>query len=306
MNPHRWPPLPLEAWRDTCATLHMWTQVVGKLAIPTTALVNHHWNLTLHYTARGLATLPMTCGDGRTLVGAFDFVSHELVLAASDGATGVVKLEPQAVADFHAKVLGALDRMGISIRLWSMPVEVPDPIRFELDTVHRAYDPRWAHAFWRALDSMRPVFEEFRARFLGKSSPVHFFWGSFDLACTRFSGRRAPPREGADAMVREAYSHEAISHGWWPGTGSQDAAFYAYAAPAPAGFAEAAVQPAAAFYSAGFKEFLLPYEAVRSSPSPETALMSFLESTYEAAARLAAWDRRDLERIKGSVPDLTP
>jgi hypothetical protein len=177
-----------------------------------------------------------------------------------------------------------------------MPVEIPDPIRFDEDTVHRSYDPRWAHAFWRALDSMRPVLEEFRARFLGKCSPVHFFWGSFDLALTRFSGRRAPERPGADAMVREAYSHEVISHGFWPGSATTDASFYAYAAPEPAGFADARVQPAGAFYSRELKEFLLPYEAVRGAPSPEKALMAFLESTYEAGATLGKWDRAALER----------
>jgi len=274
----------------------MWTQVVGKLAIPTTALVNHHWNLTLHYAARGLCTVPINCPDGRTLVATFDFVSHELLLTVSDGKVGKVKLAPRTVADFHAAVLATLEHMGIAIRVWPMPVEIPDPIRFDQDTVHRAYDARWAHAFWRALDSMRPVLEEFRARFIGKCSPVHFFWGSFDLALTRFSGRRAPERPGADAMMREAYSHEVISHGFWPGSGTTDASFYAYAAPEPAGFPDARVQPAEAFYSKDLKEFLLPYEAVRRAASPEMALMSFLESTYEAGATLGKWDRAALER----------
>ena len=298
----RWPALPLAEWRDTCATLHMWTQVVGKLAIPTTPRLNHYWNCTLHYTARGLATLPMTCPDGRTLLATFDFVAHELVLAASDGATETIRLAPRTVADFHAAVTAALARMGIAIRVWSMPVEVPDPIRFEQDTVHRSYDPAWAHAFWRALDSMRPVFEEFRARFLGKCSPVHFFWGSFDLALTRFSGRRAPERPGADAVMRESYSHEVISHGFWPGTGTTDAAFYAYAAPQPEGFAAAAVEPRDAFYSKELNEFLLPYESVRSAPSPEQALMAFLESTYAAGATLGKWDRAALERAEVRSP----
>jgi hypothetical protein len=291
-----WPELPLAAWRDTCATLHMWMQVVGKLALPTTALVNHHWNLTLHFAARGLATLPMTVG-ARTLVGTFDFVSHELVLAASDGTLETVKLEPKTVAQFHDEVLEALARMGMDIRIWPVPVEIPDPIPFRDDTVHRAYDARWAYAFWRALDSMRPVFEEFRARFVGKCSPVHFFWGSFDLACTRFSGRKAPPRPDANAMMREAYSHEVISHGWWPGGGAmEEAAFYAYCAPEPEGFSGARVAPAAATYSAPLKEFVLPYEAVRTAASPREALLSFLETTYEAGATLARWDRSALER----------
>jgi len=292
----RWPDLPFAKWKDTCATLHMWTQVVGKLALPTTPLVNHHWNLTLHCAARGLSTLPMNCPDGRTLVGTFDFVQHELRLEASDGIVGKVKLEPRTVADFHAAVLSTLERMGISIKVWAMPVEIPNPIRFDEDTTNKSYDPDMARAFWMALDSMRPVFEEFRARFLGKCSPVHFFWGSFDLAVTRFSGRRAPERPGADAMMREAYSHEVISHGFWPGGPTMDAAFYAYAAPEPAGFSAAHVEPAKAFYSAELKEFLLPYEAVRTDASPEKALMRFLETTYEAGATLGRWDRAALER----------
>jgi len=293
---HRWPALPIAEWRDTCATLHMWTQVIGKLALPTTALVNHHWNLTLHFAARGLATIPLNCPDGRTLVATFDFVSHELVLAASDGMVGKLKLEPRSVADFHAAVLATLERMRIPIRIWPMPVEIPDPIRFDQDTRNASYDPQRAHDFWRALDSMRPVLEEFRARFIGKCSPVHFFWGSFDLALTRFSGRRARERPGADAMMREAYSHEVISHGFWPGGPTTDAAFYAYAAPEPSGFAAARVAPSQAFYSAEFKEFLLPYEAVRSAASPEQTLMEFLQSTYEAGASLGSWDRAALER----------
>jgi hypothetical protein len=291
----RWPALPFAAWRDTCATLHMWTQVVGKLALPTTALVNHHWNLTLHCTARGLATLPMNC-EGRTLVGEFDFVSHELLLKASDGQVETIRLEPMTVADFHDRVTNALERMGLHIRVWSMPVEIPNPIRFETDTIHASYDREWAHAFWRALDAMRPVFEQFRARFVGKCSPVHFFWGSFDLACTRFSGRRAPERPGADRMMREAYSHEVISHGFWPGNEATDAVFYAYVSPEPAGFADAPVDPAAAFYSKDLKEFLLPYSAVRLAASPEAALLAFLESTYAQGARLASWNRAELER----------
>jgi hypothetical protein len=296
MVPHRWPPLPLSAWGDTKATLHMWTQVVGKLALTTTHLVNHHWNLTLHFTARGLATLPMNCRDGRTLVGEFDFVAQELVLCASDGATERVKLEAQTVADFHAKVMRALERMRVSIAISTRPAELPGGIRFEDDTLHRSYDAACAHAFWRALDSMRPVFEEFRARFIGKCSPVHFFWGGFDLACTRFSGRPAPPREKADSIMREAYSHEVISHGFWPGEGDVDAFFYAYAAPEPEGFARATVKPAGASYSTQFKEFVLPYEAVRSAAAPEKELLTFLESTYEAGARLARWNRAELER----------
>jgi hypothetical protein len=239
----------------------------------------------------------MTCGDRCTLVAAFDFIAHELRLDASTGASEVVKLEPKTVAQFHAEVMSALRRMAIAIPTWSMPVEVPDPVRFEDDTTHRAYDAEAANAFWRALDSMRPVFEEFRCRFLGKCSPLHFFWGSFDLALTRFSGRRASTDPAADPVTREAYSHEVVSHGFWPGgNGFDEPAFYAYAAPEPAGFKAARVKPAAALYHPQLNEFLLPYEAVRTSSSPEADLMLFLESTYEQAAGLAHWDRRSLER----------
>jgi hypothetical protein len=297
MASERWPALPLSEWRDTYATLHMWMQVVGKLTLATTPLVNHWWNVTLHFTARGLATQPMSCGGGATLAATFDFVSHELRLRASTGASEVVKLEPRTVARFHEEVMAALQRMGIAIHIWTMPVEVAEPIRFEQDTTHRAYDPRWANAFWRALDSMRPVFEQFRGRFVGKCSPLHFFWGSFDLALTRFSGRRAPVDPHADPVTREAYSHEVVSHGFWPGGGGfDDAAFYAYAAPEPDGFKAAKVSPAAARYDAGLGEFILPYESVRTASSPDEDLMLFLETTYDRAASLARWDRSALER----------
>ena len=294
MAADHWPALPYAAWRDTYATLHMWFQVVGKLTIPTTPLVNHHWSHTFLFVGRGLRTQPMTW-RGKTLSVLFDFVSHEVVFSASDGGLEKIELEPRSVAQFHGLVRKTIDRMGFEIPIKPLPVEVPNPIRFNEDHSHRSYDPAQARAFWRALDSMRPVFEEFRARFVGKCSPVHFFWGSFDLACTRFSGRRAPPRNDG-AMMREAYSHECISHGWWPGNADQDAAFYAYAAPEPAGFAAARVQPVSASYSAGFKEFLLPYEAIRTSASPEKDLMLFLETSYEAGARLAKWNRTELER----------
>jgi hypothetical protein len=296
MNAGAWSALPLSEWRDTYTTLHMWTQVVGKLTLATTPLVNHYWNVTFHFTSRGLATQAMGCPGGTTLTAEFDFVGHELLLGTSNGAVESVALEPRTVADFHAAVMAALARLGIAIPIWTMPVEVPDPIRFEKDTVHRSYDPAWANAFWRALQSMRPVFEEFRGHFVGKCSPLHFFWGSFDLALTRFSGRRAPEKPDADPVTRESYSHEVISHGFWPGGGPVDAAFYAYAAPEPAGFSTARVLPSAAFYSADFKEFLLPYEAVRTAKSPESVLMSFLESTYARGAELGQWDRAALER----------
>jgi hypothetical protein len=297
MTDERWPALPLTQWRDTYATLHMWSQVVGKLVLARTPLVNHYWNAAFHFTSRGLATMPMSCGNGGTLVAAFDFVSHELQLRASTGAIEVVKLEPKTVARFHGEVMAALRRMGVEIHIWTMPVEVEGAIPFERDETHRAYDPRWANAWWLALDSMRPVFEEFRCRFVGKCSPLHFFWGSFDLALTRFSGRRAPVDARADPITREAYSHEVISHGFWPGGGGiEEAAFYAYAAPEPAGFKDARVAPAAARYDTGLGEFILPYEAVRSASSPEADLTRFLETTYEQGALLARWDRPALER----------
>ena len=292
----KWPALPLAKWRETCETLHMWTQVVGKVALAATPLVNHHWNVAFRLGSRGLATRPMQAGDGRTLTITFDFVDHRLLIQASDGGTETIQLTPRTVADFHAAVMAALERMGMRVHIWTMPSEVADPIAFEKDTKHRSYDPAWANAFWRALVSMRPVFEEFRCRFVGKSSPVHFFWGSFDLALTRFSGRRAVSvPEGV--IEREAYSHEVISHGFWPGGGAvDDAAFYAYTKPEPDGFRDSIVKPAGVRYESSFGIFVLPYEDVRTAASPEQALMTFLESTYEAGARLAQWDRESLER----------
>jgi hypothetical protein len=292
----RWPALPLERWRDTCATLHLWTQVVGKIALAATPLVNHHWNVALQLTARGLATQPLETGDGRSLTITFDFVGHRLLMQRSDGALETFPLVPRTVADFHASVVAALERMGMRVHIWTRPCELEDAIAFEKDTVHRAYDAVWADAFWRALVSMRPVFARFRGRFIGKASPVHFFWGSFDLAATRFSGRRAVSVPD-DPIGREAYSHECISHGFWPGgAGVPDAAFYAYGRPEPEGLASAIVEPETARYDDALQIFVLPYEDVRTAASPERALMTFLESTYAAAARLAQWDREFLER----------
>ncbi len=293
-----WPPLPLEPWQDTLATLHMWTQVVGKVCLALTPLTNHFWNIALQVTPRGLATPPLL-SRGRVLTIAFDFVGQALVFRCSDGATETFPLEPRTVADFHRLVMDALRRLDVDVRIWTQPVEIPDPIRFEADTVHRSYDPAAANAFWRALLAMKPVFDRFRSGFIGKSSPVHFFWGSFDMAVTRFSGRRAPERPEADPITREAYSHEVISHGFWPGNPGgpvREAAFYAYAAPEPPGLKTAAVRPGAAAYHATLNEFVLPYEAVRTAPSPEKVLEAFLSSTYEAAADLAGWPRADLER----------
>jgi hypothetical protein len=292
-----WPALPLAAWHETYDTLHMWTQVVGKVALACSPLVNHYWNITLCPTPRGLATQPLY--DAQGVFGAeFDFLSHRLVFERADGRRAEVALEPRTVADFHAATMAALESIGVRVHIWTMPVEFPDPIAFERDTVHRAYDAASANAFFRAVASMVPVFERFRARFLGKCSPVHFFWGGFDLALTRFSGRRAPERPGADAVQRESYSHEVISHGFWPGgVGMEEPAFYAYAAPEPPGLKEATVRPQAARYEQlVLGEFILPYEAVRLATSPEDELTAFLESTYDAAADLARWPRSELER----------
>jgi hypothetical protein len=291
----RWPPLPLAGWRDTYATLHMWTQIVGKVCLALTPRTNHFWNIAFQISARGLVTPAMPIGN-RALTIVFDFVDHQLEMQASDGATERIALEPRTVAEFYRLVMEALHRLGVEVRIWPMPVEVPDPIRFDRDQTHHAYDPAAAHAFWQILIATRPIFESFRCEFVGKSSPVHFFWGSFDVAVTRFSGRRAPERPGADAITRESYSHEVISHGFWPGGGAIEAAFYAYAAPEPAGLKTAAVRPAAAFYSTELNEFILPYEAVRTSAAPADDLTAFLTSTYDAAAALAGWNRAELER----------
>jgi hypothetical protein len=291
-----WPALTLDSWKGTYATLHMWTQVVGKVCLALTPLTNHFWNIAFRVTANGLMTPTMNAGD-RTMTMTFDFVEHQLVIACSDGGTERIPLVPQTVARFYRTVMDTLDRMGVHVRIWSMPVEIPAPIRFEEDTVHAEYDAAAANRFWRVLLAIAPVFEEFRCDFVGKCSPVHFFWGSFDLAVTRFSGERAPERPGADAMTREAYSHEVISHGFWPGSGAvQEPAFYAYAVPQPEGFPRAAVRPAAAYYNGELSEFILPYEAVRTSASPEADLDAFFRSTYDAAADLARWRRTALER----------
>jgi hypothetical protein len=291
-----WPALPLDEWRDTRDTLQMWTQIAGKVCLALTPRVNHFWNIAMHFTARGLVTPPLPFG-ARTFTMTFDFVAHELVIQVSDGRRETVALRPQTVADFYRTVVDALGRLGIEVPIWPMPVEVPEPIRFDRDTIHRSYDADAARRCWDVLLAITPVFQAFRAEFIGKCSPVHFFWGSFDLAVTRFSGRRAPERPGADSITREAYSHEVISHGWWPGGGPIDGpAFYAYAAPEPGGLKTAAIEPAAAYYSTELSEFILPYEAVRRAADPEADLRAFLRTTYDAAARLARWDRANLER----------
>ena len=295
MSNHTWPQLVLEEWQDTLATLHMWTQIVGKIRLEQTPLVNHWWNVPLYVSARGLTTSPMTYQD-RIFEIEFDFIDHTLRIQCSDGSLATLDLRPQTVADFYEEVMDALHGLGIDVKIWPMPVEIPNPIRFDQDQTHKSYDADYVNRWWRALVSIDDVFKEFRTRFIGKVSPVHFWWGSFDHAVTRFSGRLAPPREGADRITVEAYSHEVISHGFWPGGNGVQAAFYAYSAPEPAGLSEQSVKPAAGFYSQDMKEFLMPYDAVRQSPSPENALMDFCQSTYEAGANLARWDRKALER----------
>lgn len=296
-----WPTLSSPAWPDTCATLHMWTQIVGKIRLGLTPLVNHWWNVPLYLTARGLTTSPIPWRDG-TFEMMFDFVDHLLVVHMSDGRRQELPLGPQSVADFYASVTRTLEDLDVEVRIWPMPVEVPAPIRFTDDRVHDRYDPRAAHEWWRALVLVDDTLKEFRAEFIGKSSPVHFWWGAFDLAVTRFSGRRAPDRPGADRVQREAYSHEVISAGFWPGSGAiPEPAFYAYAAPEPEGFKTARVRPEAAFYSPDFNEFILKYDDVRRSASPRAALLEFLQSTYDAGAALASWNRNELERPRGQV-----
>ena len=296
---NNWPELKFAEWQDTLATLHMWTQVVGKIRLKQTPLVNHWWNVPLYISARGLTTSAMPYED-RIFEMEFDFIDHLLLIKCSDGASTTLPLRPQSVADFYAEVMAALRELKIEVQIWTTPVEVPDPIPFEEDTTHASYDAEYANRFWRALVAMDEVLKEFRARFVGKVSPVHFFWGSFDLAVTRFSGRPAPPREGADLITREAYSHEVISHGWWPGNKDMEAAFYSYTTPEPAGLAETVgegkIRPAQTFYSTEMKEFFLLYDDVRQSESPEKALMDFCQTTYDAGANLAGWDRAALER----------
>jgi hypothetical protein len=275
----------------------MWTQVVGKVRLALTPRINHWWEVALYVNARGLTTSAIPYGNEVFEI-QFDFIAHKLIIETSWNSSKTLPLRPQSVADFYAEFMSALRFLDIDVRIWPMPVEIPDPIRFDKDTQHASYDPEYAHRFWKILVACENIFQEFRARFIGKDSPVHFFWGSFDLCVTRFSGRRAPERPGADPITREAYSHEVISAGFWPGGGEiKGPAFYAYAAPEPQGFAEQPVKPAQAFYPPQMKEFLLMYDDVRQSTSPREALLSFLQSTYEAGARLANWNRAELERI---------
>jgi hypothetical protein len=296
-----WPELPFGAWSDTAATLHLWTQIVGKIRLVQTPWTNHSWHVPLYVTARGLGTSPIAC-DGRAFELDFDLLGHDLVIRVTDGAQRSIPLEARPVADFYRDVFAALSGLGLEVRIFTTPSELADAIPFEQDTKHHHYDRAFATRFWRALVQVDRVFKEFRARFIGKCSPVHFFWGSFDLAVTRFSGREAPPHPGGipnfpDWVAREAYSHEVSSAGFWPGgSGIEYPAFYSYAYPAPEGFSTAPVSPAAAMFSKPLGEFLLPYDEVRKAASPDDVLLEFLQSTYEAAADRAGWDRAALER----------
>jgi Family of unknown function (DUF5996) len=300
-HPQRWPDLPYAAWKDTRDTLHLWTQVVGKIRLARAPWLNHSWHVALYVTARGLTTSPIP-DRTRTFEIDFDFIDHVLWVRTSDGQFRQLMLRPMPVAEFYAALMTALRELGIEVAIGAMPCEIADCVPFDRDLVHRSYDPDYSQRFWRVLVSTHEVLSAFRTGFLGKASPVHFFWGSFDLAVTRFSGRRAPRHPGGvphlpDAVAQEAYSHEVSSAGFWPGGGGpvEYAAFYSYAYPVPEGFAAAPVKPDAAFFSQELGEFLLPYDAVRTTRDPDAALMAFLQSTYEAAADLAKWDRAALE-----------
>jgi len=301
-----WPDLPLSAWSDTCDTLHLWTQIVGKVRIALTPLVNHWWNATLLVTSRGLAALATPCARG-TLDIIFDFANHILVIETSDCRRESFALKPMAVAEFYAEFMQRLRRLGIDVHIWTMPSEIENAALFERDYTHAQYDPVFVREFWRALLQANRVMNEFRARFIGKASPVHFFWGSFDLAVTRFSGRTAPSPKGvtpnvARWVMAEAYSHEVSSCGFWPGNGGYGrAAFYVYAYPEPAGYGDTRLRTCDAFYDEGLGQFILPYDAVRQSSDPDALLLGFLQQTYEAAADLGKWDREALER-KPYVP----
>jgi hypothetical protein len=290
-----WPEFPRAFLPDTYATLHMWMQIAGKIRLALAPPLNHWWGVALYLTARGLTTSPIPYADGAFEI-TFDFIAHQLVIETSDGRTRAVALVPQTVADFYSQTMRALADLRIDVRIWPVPSEVPAPIRFDLDRQHASYDPDAAQAWWRIQLRIADALNEFRARFIGKSSPVHFWWGGFDLAATRFSGRRAPARPNADAITREGYSHEVISAGFWPGAGAVPPSFYAYAAPEPDGFKTAKVQPAATTYNQDLSNFLLEYDDVRSTASPRQTILDFLQSTYDAGATLGRWNREELER----------
>jgi len=288
-------PLPLPEWKPTCDTLHMWTQIVGKIRLALAPKLNHWWGTTLYVSPRGLTTSAIPYRD-RVFDCEFDFIDHQLVIRVSDGVVGRVPLVPRSVADFYAETMARVNECGIDVKIWPVPVEIDNPIPFADDHEHDSYDRDAVDRFWRILIFSDRVLNRFRASFVGKSSPVHFFWGGFDLAATRFSGRRAPDNPAFDAMTREAYSHEVSSCGWWPGNGPvPEPAFYSYAAPSPAGFKDAAIEPRSASFNEAMSVFVLPYDAVRLSADPEDALLRFCQSTYVAAAELAHWDRAALE-----------
>jgi hypothetical protein len=301
-----WPALPYAEWKETCATLHMWTQIVGKIRLALSPWTNHSWHVTLYLTTRGLTTSPIPHGS-RIFEIEFDFIDHQLIIATFDGVRREIPLVPRSVADFYHTMMSILRELELPVRFSTTPNELPDPIPFERDDVHRAYDRDQANRFWRVLVQADRVFKLFRSRFCGKCSPVHFFWGSFDLAVTRFSGRPAPPHPGGiphlpDAITREAYSQEVSSLGFWPGNDAlPQAIFYSYAYPEPNGFAQSKVKPEAASYNPQLKEFILPYDVVREAESPDEVLLDFAESTYDAASTLGKWDRAALEEKK---PDL--
>src|SRR3982074_3352136 len=303
-----WPELPTAAWRETCATLHLWTQIIGKIRLARAPWLNHSWHVRLYVTARGLTTSPIPEGI-RSFQIDLDFIDHALRISTSDGATRQLALAGQSVASFYAAVMADLADLGIHIAIDEMPNELPEPIRFSQDRKHASYDPTAVRHFLQILVNADRVFKQFRTGFLGKASPVHFFWGSFDLAVTRFSGRRAPRHPGgvphlSDAVACEAYSHEVSSAGFWPGSGAVDySLFYYYGYPEPSGFRTAQVRPAAAFFSEALGEFILPYDPVRTAPAPDQALLAFLQTTYEAAANAAKWDRDALECPLGQ-PDV--
>jgi Family of unknown function (DUF5996) len=292
----RWPALPLEAWRDTCETLHMWTQIVGKVRLVLSPFENHWWHVPLYVTARGLTTSPIPY-LGRTFGVEFDFIDHNLFIQTSDGPSKAMPLISRSVADFYQEFMTSLHALDIEVTINTLPSEVTNPIHCDQDFVHATYDPEYANRFWRVLVQTDTVMKRYRSQFLGKSSPVHFFWGSYDLALTFFSGRRAPELPGADRMQREAASHEEISCGFWPGDDRfPEPAFYSYAYPAPSGLESASLRPSEAYYDPHLGEFLLRYEDVRLADSPDQALLDFFQSTYEVGATLAHWDRAALER----------
>jgi hypothetical protein len=291
-----WPSLPYEEWKDTYETLHMWTQIVGKVRLALSPMVNHWWQVTLYVTPRGLTTSPIPYGK-RTFEILFDFIDHSLAVHTGDGHIRYMGLHSRSVADFYQELMSVLRSLDIEVKINTMPQEVSNPIACDIDTVHASYDEEYANRLWRILVQTDSIFKEFRGRFLGKCSPVHLWWGGFDLAVTRFSGKRAPERPGADHVQREAYSHECISAGFWPGSGSLLApAYYAYTAPVPAGLGNAPVRPAAAHYDHQLGEFILLYDDVRNAADPRATLLDFLQSTYEAGANLSGWDRASLER----------